>query len=146
MHINIQWQKITLYPKNKNISGVRQTSSFQTRTKPGIFSESGGSLGSAGIWETKKLFGCDIQEQLQEQWISYRQNGKWSASNEAFGSQQNSVWFPRACLSSSCQYSEHNNKFNQTHWQQLYRTIPGDKANYNILFNERLWSPWNALR
>lgn len=71
---------------------------------------------------------------------------KWSASDEAFGSQQNSVWFPRACLSSSCQYCEHNNKFNQTHWQQLYCTIPGDKANYNILFNERLWSPWNALR
>lgn len=103
-----------------------------------------------GLWETKKLISCGYtrkaagtMNQLQAKCESL---GSCSASKETFGAQQNSVWFLRVCLSSSCQYCEHNNKFNQTHWQQLYCAIPGGKANYNILFKERLWSPWSGLR
>lgn len=85
-----------------------------------------------GLWETKKLISCvaggytrkavGTMQQLQAKCESWR---TFSVSNGTFGSQQNSVWFLRMCLSSSCQYWEHNNKLNPTHWQQLYCTIPG---------------------
>lgn len=99
-----------------------------------------------GLWKTKKLISCfpdgytrnaaRTMNQLQAKSESLR---TCRTSNGTFGAQQNSIWFLRVCLSSSCHYCKHNNKFNQTHWQQLYCAIPGFKANYNILFKER----WN---
>lgn len=137
MHRNIQRQKITLYPKNKIISGLRETSSFQNWTKPGIFPRIWKfpgfyrDSGKQKSWSV--LFLVVIQERLQEQRISYWQKCEKFKDFQCFkwniwGS-ENQRWFLRVCLSSSCQYCEHNNEFNQTHWQQLYCTIPGDKTN-----------------
>lgn len=54
MHINIQWQKITLYPKSKSISGLRakldQTGNISQNLEV--------PWALQGLWETKKLISC----------------------------------------------------------------------------------------
>lgn len=98
-HRNIQRQKITLYPKNKSISGLRESSSFQNWTKPGIFPRIWKfpgfyrDSGKPKFWSV--LFLVVIQEKLQEHWISYWQKCEnlkiFNASNGIFGAQKISV-------------------------------------------------------